>query len=96
MKDNTHFKDTSKIRAELYHEVAAKNTRQCTRCGNIHEKKKKKRKTATVLRSVEGATAYTILRTIVSQRHTYDKGETIALREKTKLVQSQEKKPTQI
>ena len=41
--------------------------------------RKKQRKTATLLtKSVEGATANTILGIIVSQRHIYNKGETIA------------------
>ena len=63
--------------------------------------RKIKRKTATLLtRCVEGAKVCTILRTIVSQKHTYDKGETISPRppksEKIKLVQSWAKKLSQI
>ena len=33
MKDSTRYKEASEIRTGVYHKVAAKNKRQCTRCG---------------------------------------------------------------
>ena len=38
-KDNAQLKEASEIRAGAYHEVAAKNKRQCTRFGKYHRKK---------------------------------------------------------
>ena len=39
IKDDTCYKDASEIRARIYHEITAKNKRQCTRCGKSHGKK---------------------------------------------------------
>ena len=70
MKDDTHYKNASGI--SIPRGNSKKDKRQCTRYGKCH---------ATLLtKSVEDATAYIILTTIVSQRHTYDKRETIAQR----------------
>ena len=54
--------------------------------------RKKKNRTATLLTSnAENLKAFIILRTIVSQRHTYDKGENIALKKKP--IQNRKKSP---
>ena len=73
MKENTCYKGA---RARVYNEVRAQKQKIMQKMWEMPQKKKK---TAMILtRSVEGAMAYSILRTIVSQRHMYDKGEIIA------------------
>ena len=88
IKDNTRYKDLCETI-----EIAAKNKRQCTRYG----KNRGKNRTATLLTSnAENIKAFIILRTIVSQKHTYDKGEKIAPKKKKQSPYTTEKKPTQI
>ena len=95
-KDNTCYKDVSEIKAGVYHEVTAKKQKTMHKMWDMPWKK---RKTATLLTwRVEGATAYFILMTIVSQRHMYNKGETHSAKKlrKGSSYKAEEKKPTQI
>ena len=81
MKDNTHYKDLCETKDGIIHEIAAKNKRRCISCGKNHGKKQDCYVFNKQCRNVK---AFIILRTIVSQRHTCDKGENIVLKKKKK------------
>ena len=84
MKENTRYKGLCETKNGIIHEIAAKNKRQCRRWGKTIGKKNR---TATLLTSnAKNVKAFIILRTIVSQRHTYDKGENIALKKKKRAL----------
>ena len=96
MKDNTRYKDLCETKDGIIHEIAAKKKRQCRKSGK--KKKKKTRKNTELLlfftSNAENVKAFIILRTVVSQRHTYDKKENIVLKsKKRKPIQNLKKSP---